>query len=170
MHDIKAWLEAVKLKLNEAKTKFIYFGSRQQLNKATHTTTNVTGESIKRSTKVRYLGGHLDSNLTFKDNILIKCKAATLNIIKICNIRKYLTRETCHKVILQHDHITPRLCKLNTSRPAIIKYKNNAKHAKQDCKTNSQKKCQGKHHRMLHNPTLVTDTTKDRLQSMHFHP
>ena len=28
MQDIKAWMEAVKLKLNEAKTKFIYFGSR----------------------------------------------------------------------------------------------------------------------------------------------
>ena len=35
MHDIKTWMEAVKLKLNEAKTEFIYFGSRQQLNKAT---------------------------------------------------------------------------------------------------------------------------------------
>ena len=30
--DIKAWIEAIKLILNEAKTKFIYFGSRQQLN------------------------------------------------------------------------------------------------------------------------------------------
>ena len=94
-------MEAVKLKLNEAKTKFIYFGSRQQLNNATHTTINIIGESIKRSTKVQYLGGHLDSNLTFKDHIHIKCKAATLNIIKIFNIRKYLTRDTCHKLILQ---------------------------------------------------------------------
>ena len=38
MHDIKAWVKAVKPKLNEAKSKFIYFGSRQQLNKATFTT------------------------------------------------------------------------------------------------------------------------------------
>ena len=37
IHDIKAWMEAVKLKLNEANSKFIYFGSRQQLNKAAHT-------------------------------------------------------------------------------------------------------------------------------------
>ena len=47
------------------------------------------------------MGGHLDSNHTFKDHIHIKCKAAILNIIKICNIRKYLPRETCHKLILQ---------------------------------------------------------------------
>ena len=56
MHDIKAWMEGVKLKLNEAKTEFIHFGSMQQLNKTTHTTINVTGELIKRSTKVQYLG------------------------------------------------------------------------------------------------------------------
>ena len=66
MHDIKAWTEAVKLKLSEAKTKFIYFGSRQQLIRATHTTINIIGESIKRSAKVKYLGGHPDSNLTSK--------------------------------------------------------------------------------------------------------
>ena len=52
MHDIKAWMEAVKLKLNEAKTEFIYFGSRKQVSKATNTTINDIGESIKRSTKV----------------------------------------------------------------------------------------------------------------------
>ena len=83
MQDIMAWMDAVKFKLNEAKTEFIYFASRQQLNKAIHSTINVIAESIQRSTKVRYLGGHLDSNLTFKEHILIKCIAATLNIIKI---------------------------------------------------------------------------------------
>ena len=46
-------MEAVKLKLNEAKTEFIYSGSRQQLSKAAHTTINVLGELIKRSTKVQ---------------------------------------------------------------------------------------------------------------------
>ena len=47
------------------------------------------------------MGGHQNSNLTFKDYILIKCKAATLNIIRIHNIRKYLTRETCQILMLQ---------------------------------------------------------------------
>ena len=101
MQYIKAWIEAVKVKLNEAKTEFINFGSRQNLKKTGYTTIIVIGESIKRSTKVRCLGGHLVSNLTYKDHILTKCKAATLNIIKICNIKKYLTKETCHKLILQ---------------------------------------------------------------------
>ena len=52
MQDIKAWMEVVTLKLNKAKTEFIYFGSRQQLNKTTHTTMNVIGELTERSRKV----------------------------------------------------------------------------------------------------------------------
>ena len=59
MQDIKAWIEAVKLKLNEAKNKFIYFGSRQQLSKATHTTINVIGETITRSKKSDIWGDSL---------------------------------------------------------------------------------------------------------------
>ena len=67
-------------------------------------------------------------------------------------------------------HITLRLCKLNASRTAIIKYQNNAKSAKCSCMTNLQNKCLGKHHRMPQNPTLITDKTKNRLQNMHSHP
>ena len=33
MLNIRAWMDAVRLKLNESKTEFIYFGSRQQLAK-----------------------------------------------------------------------------------------------------------------------------------------
>ena len=133
-------MEAVKLKLNEPKTKFIYFGSRQKLNKTTHNRINIIEESVKRSTEARYLGGHLDSNLTFKEQILIKCKAAMLNIIKIQNIRKYLTKEMCLKHNSTTGYITLRLCKLNASRTTIIKYKNHAQNPKHSHKTNTWKK------------------------------
>ena len=33
MLDLKSWMDAIKLKLNENKTEFIYFGGRQQLAK-----------------------------------------------------------------------------------------------------------------------------------------
>ena len=33
LEDVKAWIDAVSLKLNESMTEFIYFGSRQQLSK-----------------------------------------------------------------------------------------------------------------------------------------
>ena len=100
MLDIKSWMDTVKLKLNESKTEFIYFGVRQQLAKTHRDTININGEIIKHTNKIKYLGGHLGSSLTFKDHIIAKSKAATINIIKIRNIRKYLNQNTCHKLVI----------------------------------------------------------------------
>ena len=83
-------MDAVKLKLNETKTEFIYFGGRHQLAKTHRDTININGEIIKCTNKIKYLGGHLESLLMFKDHITAKSRAATINIIKIKNIRKYL--------------------------------------------------------------------------------
>ena len=38
LKDIKAWMNAVRLKLNKSKTEFIYFGSGQQLSKYSENT------------------------------------------------------------------------------------------------------------------------------------
>ena len=66
MVNIKSWMDAVKLKLNETKTEFIYFGGRQQLAKTHRDTININGETIQCTNKIKYLGGHLDSSLTSK--------------------------------------------------------------------------------------------------------
>ena len=100
MLDIKSWMDAVKLKLNETKTEFIYFGGKQQLAKTRRHTININGKTIQCTNKIKYLGGHLDSSLTFKDHIIAKSKAATINIIKIRNIRKYLNQDICHKLVI----------------------------------------------------------------------
>ena len=100
MLDIKSWMDAVKLKLNETKTEFIYFGGKQQLAKTRRNTININGKRIQCTNKIKYLGGHLDSSLTLKDHIIAKSKAATINIIKIRNIRKYLNQDICHKLVV----------------------------------------------------------------------
>ena len=90
----------MKLKLNETKTEFIYFSGKHQLAKTQRDTININGKTIKCTNKIKYLGGHLDSSLTFKDHIIAKSKAATINIIQIRNIRKYLNQGTCHKLVI----------------------------------------------------------------------
>ena len=69
-------MDAVHLKLNESKTEFIYFGSRQQLRKCPHKTVNINRETINRSTKVKYLGSHpdeeLNSNNMYKQNVRLQ--------------------------------------------------------------------------------------------------
>ena len=99
LEDIKTWMDAVRLKLNESKTELIYFGSRQQLSKCSENTIRVISETINMCSTVRYLGGYLHSQLNFKEHINTKCKAALLNILRIHTIRRYLDKDTSHLLI-----------------------------------------------------------------------
>ena len=92
-------MDAVRLRLNESKTEFIYFGSGQQLKKFNKNTIRVIEETINRCSTVRYLGAYPDSKLSFKEHIKTKCKSAVLNVIRIWNIRKYLDKDTTHMLI-----------------------------------------------------------------------
>ena len=80
MLEVRRWMNEVRLKLNESKTEFIYFSSRQQLKKCTFDKINIDNETIQRSDTVKYLGGHLDQNLNFKKHVITICKAAMINI------------------------------------------------------------------------------------------
>ena len=100
MFDIKSWMDAVRLKINNSKTEFIYFGGSKQLEKCIISQINVNGECIPRSQMIRYLGVYLDPTLNLKQHIKIKCKAAMLNLLKIKATRKYLTTEACTKVVI----------------------------------------------------------------------
>ena len=85
MLDIKSWMDAVRLKMNNSKTEFIYFGGSRQLEKCISNQINVNGEQTPRSHRTRYLGAYLDS---------------ALNLLKIKATRKYLTTEACTKAVI----------------------------------------------------------------------
>ena len=79
---IADWMTSMWLKLNSDKTEFIMFGSRQML-KYTNTFHLSFGTShIQWSRLVKYLGGHLDSCLTFKEHVKQKSKAANAELHK----------------------------------------------------------------------------------------
>ena len=88
MLDIKSWMDAVRLKMNNSKTEFIYFVGSKQLEKCIISQINVNGEWIPRSQMMRYLGAYLNPTLNLKQQIKIKCKAAMLNLLKIKATRK----------------------------------------------------------------------------------
>ena len=56
MLDVKSWMDQVHLKLNEAKTEFIYFGWPSQLGKCTISTIDIKGKKIARNNCTKYLG------------------------------------------------------------------------------------------------------------------
>ena len=97
--DVNEWMHENRLKMNNKKTEFITFGSKQMLSKSTITSVNVNGEIITKSPVIRYLGVHLDEVLSMKDHINKKCRIALLNLYKIRNIRSMLTDEAC-KVLM----------------------------------------------------------------------
>ena len=80
MLDIKSCMDQVCLKLNEAKTEFIYFGWPSQLGKCIVSTIDVNGETITRTKVTKYLEAHLDSTLNFKQHIKTKCNSAVFNL------------------------------------------------------------------------------------------
>ena len=83
LKDIKAWMDAVRLRLNESNTEFMFFSSRQQLMKCSENTIKGIEETINRCSTIRYLGAYLNSLLSFKEHIKTKCKSAVLNILRI---------------------------------------------------------------------------------------
>ena len=100
MQDIKVWMDQVRLKMNNSKTEFIYFGWPSQLEKCITRKIDVNGEEITRADHTRYLGAYLNQKLDFKLHIQAKSRAAILNILRIKAARKYLTRSTCNKLMV----------------------------------------------------------------------
>ena len=76
MLDIKSWMDAVRLKMNNSKTEFIYFGGSKQLEKCIISQINVNGEWIPRIKMMRYLGAYLNPTLNLKQHIKIKYKSS----------------------------------------------------------------------------------------------
>ena len=49
---------------------------------------------------VKCLGAYLDKNLNFKEHVKNKAKVAMTNLMKIRNIRNFLTKEACEPWLL----------------------------------------------------------------------
>ena len=57
---IKAWMDLNRLRMNDAKTEYIQFGSRQQLIKCTCNSIDVNRTIVGRTDSIKYLRASLD--------------------------------------------------------------------------------------------------------------
>ena len=105
MVQIKSWMDSNRLKMNSTKTEFILFGHKTQLKKC------VVGETVERSSDIKYLGVWLDESLNLKLHIKKKCRIAMLNLQRIKLIRDSFT---------WYGNITSRLCQCNICRIAKL--------------------------------------------------
>ena len=82
LNNVKEWMDSMRLKLKSDKTEYIQFRLRQQI-KIDTSPINANGYLIPMSYRIWYLGGYLNTNLTFSEHVKQKVKAAMGNFIKI---------------------------------------------------------------------------------------
>ena len=95
------------LKLNEEKTEFLLFGSRQQLSKVSLPFITIGDSQITPSSQARNLGVIFDSTMTLKPHISNIVRVSSFHIRNISRIRKYLNQSAAEQII--HAFVTSRL-------------------------------------------------------------
>ena len=110
--EIKSWMAANFLKLNDEKTECIMFGSQHDLRSVSECTVSVGNEVVVPSRTVRNIGAMLDSALTMTPHLNYITKSCYFQIRNLSKIRKYLSEESCKT--LTHAFVTSRLDNMNS--------------------------------------------------------
>ena len=98
--EIREWMIVNKLKLNDDKTEFIVFGSRQQLSKIGEVSINIGRVQVQLVDYVRNLGYHMDRLLKNGPHINKLVSNLYLQLKSIYRIYKKLDQKSC-KIIIQ---------------------------------------------------------------------
>ena len=71
-------MDSNTLKMNDSKTEFIQFGSKQELKKCETESLAVSDYTIKKRDTIKYIGIYLDENLSFKSTSITSVELAWL--------------------------------------------------------------------------------------------
>ena len=110
-HDLKnltQWLRANRLSLNVDKTKLLIFKSKYNKNQYQDMIIKLLGKRLEPSTSVKYLGIHIDHNLSWDCHIKeMNAKLSRTNGI-LSNLRHYVPKKTMLSVYyaLFYSHMT----------------------------------------------------------------
>ena len=106
--DVRFWMAAKKLKMNDSKSNFIIVASKSVLNNESFNRTfNVGDVALVPEQSVKNLGVILDQSLSMEDNINATCRTAYYHLCNIGRIRKFLSYQSCEQLI--HAFITSRI-------------------------------------------------------------
>ena len=97
---IKVWMTNNVLKLNGAKTEVILVGKSANLQKIPDKDITIAGTKIQFSDCVKYLGVHIDSQLTLNQHIRHMTSIAYLQLRRIASIRSCLTKKAASTLVI----------------------------------------------------------------------
>ena len=96
-----------QLKINDNKTEIVIIGSRQQLSKLPDIHIKIGSINVQPIDTVTNLGVTLDSKMTMNNHINRVCRNANYQLIKIRQLRQYLTKHSTETIV--HAFITSTL-------------------------------------------------------------
>ena len=102
--DIRHWMTANFLKMNEDKTEFVIFSRSVAYD---NVTISVGDDKVTPVKCVRNLGAFFDSHLSMKSHVSQVTKAGYFHLRRIKSIRPYLTSEATARII--HAFVTTKL-------------------------------------------------------------
>jgi hypothetical protein len=112
LNEVKHWMSANWLKLNDSKTEFIVFGDKKSLSNLDINSIIVGDSDVAAVQCVKSIGAHLDNSLKMNKQISSTCRASWFFLHQIGKIRQYLNEEQTKTVI--HAHVTSRLDQNNS--------------------------------------------------------
>ena len=114
LEEVRQWMAANWLQLNDSKTEFIIFGSSQNLCSLTKTSLTI-GQCVidsKDTKSVKSLGAHFDINMNLDTHLSAICKSGWYHLYQISKIRSFLTTDQTKSVV--HAYVTSRLDQHNS--------------------------------------------------------
>ena len=118
--EIKSWMDANKLKLNDTKTELITLSSKYQQSKIHVNEIQVANTQINASTSVRNLGVMFDNTLSMDTHVKKICQSVYFQIRNVTSIRKVLSDRAASMVV--HALIISRLDNGNSLLFGISQY------------------------------------------------
>ena len=97
--DIKTWMTADKLKLNDDKTELIVIGTRAQLDKISISELSIDHVKVSAVCNVRNLGTWFDNHLSMKTAINKTCQSGLYHLHNIWRIRIFLSFENRKSIV-----------------------------------------------------------------------
>ncbi len=99
INDIRNWMLANRLKLNDIKTKFLQFMSPHQLRKCGLTSIVIGNTTVHASTQCKNLGVMFDTHLAMTAQVTALCKKCNFHLRRIKYVRKYLTTSATRHIV-----------------------------------------------------------------------
>jgi hypothetical protein len=97
--ELRQWMIAHWLKLNDGKTELVMFMSKHHLKKHGQCTISIGDSTISPAEHVRNLGVQMDRHLDMVSQVTATCASCNYQLIRLSSIRRYITMDAARTVV-----------------------------------------------------------------------